>query len=548
TAPLWVLTRGAVQVGAGEVTTSPAQTQVWGLGRTVGLEHADRWGGLVDLPAAWDAEAAARLVGVFAGGREDQVAVRESGVFLRRLVRAETRRGESAGWSPRGTVLLTGGTGSIGVCIGPWLAEHDAPRVVLTSRSGPSAPGVAALAATVAGGGSAVEVVSCDLTDRTQVTGMVEWIENTGPGLSTVLHSANLPFLARVDDTDHEGLAAALGAKAVGAVHLDEATAALGIDEFVMFSSISATWGSNDHGAYAAGNAFLDGLAEDRRARGLPGTSVAWGVWNTRDWDAVDAVMDQAPGRVTPHRLLRQGMNFLDTDRALTALGEILADDETFIALADIEWEKFAPVFTAARPRPLLDTIPEAQEDTAVRPADDQRSEYAARLAGMPAAERRRTVVELVRTHAAAVLGHDSADEIMASRAFRELGFDSLTAVELRNRLNTACGVRVPSTLVFDHPTPEAVADFLITELSGKELVGHTAVLDEFERLAAGLTPSDDETRAEIVARLEALTQRFRGVRDTGETGGADKRALQEATADEMFALLEDELDDPDFD
>ncbi|WP_416873262.1 type I polyketide synthase [Kitasatospora sp. SC0581] len=550
-APLWVLTRGAVQVAAGEVTTSPIQTQVWGLGRAVGLEHADRWGGLVDLPPLVDVEAAARLAGVLAHGREDQVALRPSGVFLRRLVRAEEHRPKAGAWSPKGTVLLTGGTGSIGVCVGPWLAEHGTPRVVLTSRSGPAAPGVAALAATVAAAGTAVEVVSCDLTERAQVTAMVAWIEDSGPGLSTVLHSANTPYLARLEDTSREGLAAALGAKAAGAVHLDEATAHLGIDEFVMFSSISATWGSNDHGAYAAGNSFLDGLAEDRRGRGLPGTSIAWGVWNTRDWNAVDAAMDQAPGRVTPHRLLRQGMNFLDTDRALTALGEILADDETFIALADVEWEKFAPVFTAARPRPLLDTIPEAQEDTSSgRPEDDQRNEFAARLAGLSAAERRRTVVELVRTHAAAVLGHDSADEIMASRAFRELGFDSLTAVELRNRLNSACGVRVPSTLVFDHPTPEAVADFLITELTGRELVGHTAVLDEFERLAAGLTPSDDETRAEIVARLEALTQRFRAVRETGAdgTGEADERALQEATADELFALLEDELDDPDFD
>ncbi|MEU8787752.1 type I polyketide synthase, partial [Streptomyces sp. NPDC048637] len=469
-APLWVLTRGAVQVAADEVTTSPVQTQVWGLGRTVGLEHADRWGGLVDLPPVVDAEVGARLVGVFADGREDQVAVRASGVFLRRLVRAEARRVEAEGWSPRGTVLLTGGTGSIGVCIGPWLAERGAPRVVLTSRSGPSAPGVAALAAAVANAGSAVEVVSCDLTERAQVTTMVSWIENTGPSLSTVLHSANTPYLSRVEHTDHEGLAAALGAKAAGAVYLDEATAELGIDEFVMFSSISATWGSNDHAAYAAGNSFLDGLAEDRRGRGLPGTSIAWGVWNTRDWDAVDAVMDQAPGRVTPHRLLRQGMNFLDTDRALTALGEVLAADETFIAVADVEWEKFAPVFTAARPRPLLDTIPEAQEDTAPRQVDDQRSEFAARLAAMPAAEQRRTVVELVRTQAAAVLGHDSGDEIVASRAFRELGFDSLTAVELRNRLNAAVGVRLPSTVIFDHPSASALADEILAELFGSVL------------------------------------------------------------------------------
>ncbi|WP_430792078.1 type I polyketide synthase, partial [Actinoplanes sp. G11-F43] len=253
--PVWVLTRGAVRAGAGQMVTSPAQTAVWGLGRTVGLERPELWGGLIDLSEGFDGAA---LVSVLADGIEDQVALRPEGVFLRRLVRAETRRAVPREWSPRGTVLLTGGTGSIGVSVGRWLAERDAQRVVLTSRSGPSAPNVATLAASVAEAGTGVEVISCDLGEADQVAAMVSWIEESGPGLSTVLHSANLPYLAWVQDTDREGLAAALGAKAAGAVHLDQATAGLDVDEFVLFSSISATWGSNDHGAYAAGNAFLD--------------------------------------------------------------------------------------------------------------------------------------------------------------------------------------------------------------------------------------------------------------------------------------------------
>ncbi|MFD6045923.1 KR domain-containing protein, partial [Streptomyces koyangensis] len=481
-ATVWLLTRGAVQTGAGEATSSPAQAQVWGLGRAVGLEHPEFWGGLVDLPAEFDARTGERLATVLAeGGHEDQVALRDSGSFVRRLNRAEPRPTDRQPWSPRGTVLLTGGTGSVGTYVGKWLAEQDTRRLVLTSRSGPSAAGVAALAASVAHGGTDVAVISCDLGAVGQVNGLVGWIEESGPALSTVFHSATVASLARVEDTDRENLAATLCAKAAGAVHLDEATAGLDLDEFVMFSSISATWGSNDHGAYAAGNSFLDGFAEARRARGLPATSIAWGVWNSQDWDAVDASMDQAPGRVTPSRLMRQGMNFMDTDLALTALGEVLADDETFIAVADVKWEKFAPVFRAARPRPLLDTIPEAREDAGpARPSESplaERGEYASLLAAMSVAERRRIVIELVRSHATAVLGHESTDEIDATRAFRDVGFDSLTAVELRNRLNTATGVRLPSTVVFDHPNPTALAEEVLSELFGVVAAGQGSVV-----------------------------------------------------------------------
>ncbi|GAB2567624.1 hypothetical protein GCM10027087_02630 [Paractinoplanes abujensis] len=466
--PVWLLTRSAVQTGADDRITSPAQTAVWGLGRAVGLERPGLWGGLIDLPATFHVHAGDGLVSVLAQNVEDQAALRPGGVFVRRLIRA-SHVVPASDWTPRGTVLLTGGTGSIGVSVGEWLAGRGAQRVVLTSRSGPSAPGVATLAASVATGGSGVEVLSCDLGSPEQVAGMVDWIEDSGPGLSTVLHSANLPYLAWVENTEREGLAAALGAKALGAVHLDQATMGLDLDEFVLFSSISATWGSNDHGAYAAGNAFLDGFAEQRRARGLPATSIAWGVWDTRDWAAVDAAMEQGAGAVTPSRLRKQGMNFLRTDRALAALGEILAEDETFIAVADVEWDRFAPVFRAARPRPLLDTIPEAREEAEPAPATatTERGGYASQLAAMPVAERLRTVIDLVRSHATAVLGFESAEEIPAERAFRDVGFDSLTAVELRKRLNTAAGVRLPSTAVFDHPSPAALAEQILTDLFG---------------------------------------------------------------------------------
>ncbi|MFI0227912.1 type I polyketide synthase, partial [Streptomyces lydicus] len=468
-APLWAATQGAVATGPGETLTRPVQAQIWGLGRVVGLEHPDRWGGLIDLPVAWDERAAGRLCAVLADGGEDQVALRPAGVMARRLVRAVPRRTQGEAWALRGTVLVTGGTGAVGVHVGAWLAEHGAERVVLTSRSGPAAAGVAALAARLAATGSVVEVVSCDIAQRAEVVALLGRIAADGPPLRAVLHTANAVDLTRLESTDVAGMELALGAKAAGAVWLDELTADLELDAFVLFSSIAATWGSNEHGAYAAGNAFLDALAEGRRARGLVASSIAWGVWDTRDWDALNALVEHGPGSVTPARLLRQGMNFLDPERALAVLGQVMADGEAFLAVADVDWARFAPVFSAARPRPLLDRIAEARPEQAVPSAEGPvaAGELAQQLSGLSAVERERLVSDLVRTHAAAVLGHGSLEEVPAGRAFRDMGFDSLTAVDLRGRLNAATGLQLPSTVVFDYPSPAALARHMVGEVLG---------------------------------------------------------------------------------
>ncbi len=470
-APLWSITQGALTTGLGETVTNPAQAQVWGLGQVAGLENPDRWGGLIDLPPVWDERTVVRLCAVLADGGEDQIAIRPAGVVARRVVRAEPRRAGNESWTPSGTVLLTGATGQIGPHIGRWLAGLGVERVVLTSRSGPSAA-LAAEVAAVAESGTAVSMLACDIAERSQVAGILDRIAADGPPLKTVIHAANAGRMVSFDGTGIPDLAAALGAKAAGALWLDELTADLDLDAFVMFSSIAATWGSAEHAAYAAGNAFLDALAQRRRSRGLPATSVAWGVWDTRDWAAVEAASSQAPGSVTPVRLRRQGMTFQDPDRAVTALEQALADDETFIAVVDVDWVRFVPVYRAMRAWPLLDEIPEARQLIASAPVhaaeSAQADEFASRLTRMAPDERLRIVMDLVRSHAAAVLGHDSLDEVSSDRAFRDLGFDSLTAVELRNRLNAATGLVLPSTVVFDYPSATVLAAEVIGRLVGE--------------------------------------------------------------------------------
>ncbi len=467
-APLWAATRGGVVTGPGDAPAVPVQAQVWGLGRVIGLEHPDRWGGLIDLPVSWDDRAAARLCAVLADGAEDQVAIRRSGITVRRLVRAEPRPANGGEWTPTGTALITGATGAIGPRLLDWLAGTGTSHVVLPTRTGPGMPGAAALAARMAEAGTGVSMIACDITERPQVAGLLTRGIADLPPLTTVIHAANLVHLTPLDTTDLAELEVALGAKATGAVWLDELTAELGIelDAFVLFSSIAATWGGKEHGAYAAGNAFLDALAADRRARGLTATAVAWGVWDTRADDEMDM---ELPAVV--RWLQKQGMGFLNPGRALASLEQVLADDETFLAVADVDWSLFAPVFSSARSWPLLDELPEVRELAAAPAADPAASgaagELAQRLSEAIPADRDRIVTDLIRAHAAAVLGHGSPQEIDPDRAFRDLGCDSLTAIELRQRLNAASGLRLSSTAVFDYPSPAILAREMIAQLLG---------------------------------------------------------------------------------
>jgi acyl transferase domain-containing protein/acyl carrier protein len=462
-APLWVVTQGAVAVGASEQLASPVQAQAWGMGRVAALEQPDWWGGLIDLPSALDDRASARLCAVLAGRGEDQVAIRPVGVLARRLERAPLPRGGTA-WAPRGTALVTGGTGAIAGHVAHLLADRNAPRVVLASRSGPAAVGVAARAASLAAKGTEVTVVTCDTAQRAPLAELVSWIGRSGPALTAVVHAAGVSQASTIEETTLTELAGVLAAKAAGAAHLDELTAELDLDAFVTFSSAAATWGSSSQPGYAAANEFLDALASTRRARGLAATSVAWGLWGG------DGMGSGEGGTL----LQRHGVLAMDPQLAVRALGQALDGGETLLTVADVDWARFAPPFTLRRPSPLIGDLPEVRRVLADAAASDAEtavpgagSELVQRLAGLSTAEQDRVLMGMIRADAAAVLGHSSPDAVEPGRAFAELGFDSLTAVELRNRLSAATGLRLPATLLFDYPTAVAVVEFLRGELAG---------------------------------------------------------------------------------
>ncbi|MET8170802.1 SDR family NAD(P)-dependent oxidoreductase, partial [Streptomyces sp. NPDC005329] len=433
-AQLWCATSGSVSVGSWDriPDTAVAAAGVWGLGRVVRLEAPDRWGGLVDLPDTLDERARRRLATVLAG-TENECAVRASGIFAARLVRATD--GSRREWRPRGTVLVTGGTGALGGHVARGLAKRGADHLLLVSRRGPAADGADELARAVEAAGARVTLAACDVGDPADLAALLARLPEDAP-LTGIVHAAGVLDDAPLDALTPDRVAAVLHAKADAALALHTATAGLDLDAFVLFSSLSGTLGNLGQGAYAAANAVLDALAAHRRSIGLPGTAVAWGPW------AGGGMLDAAGAAL----MRRAGLTPLDPARALVALDLAVGGDDAHLVVADADWDRFP-------------TGPLLAELSAPAPV-----ESAGELLGP---DRERAALDLVRAHATAVLGHVGGADIDPDAAFRDLGFDSLGAVQLRNRLAAATGAPLAATAVFDHPTARALAAHVLALLAG---------------------------------------------------------------------------------
>ncbi|MFC5153872.1 type I polyketide synthase [Streptomyces amakusaensis] len=462
--PLHLVTSGAVSVGRTDPVRDIAQAATWGLGLVAALERPDCWGGLIDLPEQPDDRVLNKLLRLLArrpedfgdSGTEDQLALRPAGVFARRMVRAP-RTTPVRSWQPGSTVLITGGTGGVGRHLAHHMAARGARKLVLTGRRGPDTPAARELAAELTARGVETIVAACDVTDRNQLAALLA--EHPA---DTVIHAAGVAQATALADCEESELAAVTAAKTEGARHLDELAGDVGT--FVLFSSGAGVWGGAGQAAYAAGNAVLDALAQDRRSRGLAATAVAWGGW---------AGGGMADDERAAAELGRRGLHAMDPRLALEALDRALDADETCLTVADIDWARFAPGYTAARTRPLIMDIPEARAalETSDTPPGHpgETDELYDRLVELTGPQRTQHLLDLVREHAAATLGYADSTAIEAGRAFRDLGFDSLMAVDMRNRLQTATGRKLPPTLVFDHPTPADLADHLLAEILGEQ-------------------------------------------------------------------------------
>ncbi|WP_460400128.1 type I polyketide synthase [Actinophytocola sediminis] len=519
-APLWLVTRGAVQVADDDLAGRAGldQAPVWGLAGVAALEQPTRWGGVVDV----DDELA--LLGCALAGQENQVAIRGGQLFARRLVHARPAPAADWTWRRPGTVLITGGTGGVGADLARRLAGAGAEHLLLVSRRGPDAPGAGDLADELISLGAKVTVVACDVTDRERLAAVLDGVD-----LVAVVHAAGELADGMLDTLTADQLDRVLAPKVTGARNLHDLTREHDLSAFVLFSSIAGTIGAAGQGNYAAANAFLDALTAHRHAIGLPGTTVAWSAL------AGTGMVDGEVGA----QLRARGVAPVRRELAFGALEQAIADGERFLVVADIDWPRFTESFTAGRPATILRDLPELAElsTTDTEPG----AELLARLTGLPGADQLTVVLELVTTHVAAVLGHRGTAAIQPGRPLGELGFDSLTSVELRNRLAAVTGLNLPVTVLFDHPSAAALAAFVTAELPTAELDATSGVLAELDGLAgtiAGL-PDADGARQAVSARLRSLLWLLD--QPAGDEV-ADTDDLGAASDDEMFDLIDREL------
>ncbi|MEU2211569.1 thioester reductase domain-containing protein [Streptomyces hygroscopicus] len=445
--PLAVVTRGAVAVD-GQPPSDAAP--VWGLLRSAQSEHPGRFV-LVDVDESATEVPPSLLAAVAASG-EPQVAVRGGRVLVPRLAPAAAPTG-TPHWPTDGTVLITGGTGALGAEVARHLAaRHGVRHLTLTSRSGPRAAGAASLVEELAALGAHATVETCDVGDRAALAAALERIPADRP-LRAVVHAAGVLDDGAFTALTPQRLETVLRPKADAARHLDELTRGHDLTAFVLFSSVAGTFGGPGQANYAAANTALDALAQRRAAAGLPAVSVAWGPWTVED-GGMSAAADL-------RRVAREGFGTISAEHGMAMLDAAVAAAAPLVVACPIDLD------TVRGQVPVPPLLRGLARRGARHPAGESASPMALadELAALPPAERRARVLHLVRARVAHLLGLTGPDAVRADASFPELGFDSLSSVQLRNQLDAASGLRLPPGLVFDHPTPRSVADRLLRDL-----------------------------------------------------------------------------------
>ncbi|RZU54180.1 polyene macrolide polyketide synthase [Krasilnikovia cinnamomea] len=457
----------------GETEVDPAAAAAAGLVRSAQSEHPGRFL-LVDIDRA---EVSPGLLPALITGDEPQVTIRDGVAYVPRLVPITGEAPQPRTWPADGTVLITGGTGGLGAELAHHLAAQGVRHLLLAGRRGADAPGAAALRARLGDAGAQVTFASCDVSSRAQVDELIAAVPAAHP-LTAVIHAAGVLDDGLVTSLTPQRVDTVLAAKADGAWHLHEATRGLDLEVFALYSSVAGIMGGAGQGNYAAANAFLDALAELRRAHGLPGTSIAWGPWEPV------AGMTAELSAAARERIARSGFPPMSAAQGHAAFDAAVAADRPTIAALNL---------SAAGARSAQGQVPPLLRNLVAGGARPLvRTGRAAatvrdRLDTMDGTAKRTFLRNLIAEYAAKLLGHADPTAIDAERDFLELGFDSLIAVELRNQLSDALSLRLPTSIVFDSRTPAGFAEWLLGELAGAA-PGGAAAPGATRTVAAGET------------------------------------------------------------
>jgi acyl transferase domain-containing protein len=486
-ARLWMVTSGAQLVHIGEAGLNLPQAPLWGLGRTVALEHPDCWGGLLDLdPRATVSQSCAEIVsGIQNSQQEDQVAFRNAQAYVARLVRRAPPSGPVPRFDPDRTYLITGGLGGLGLEVAIWMAGRGARNLALLGRRSPKEEATVAIEK-LRRDGVRVETYAADVSSMPQMETVFSDISDLGG----VVHCAGVLDDGVLTQQTANRMERVLAPKITGAWNLHRLTVGRPLEFFVMFSSVASLTGSSGQASYAAANAFLDALACYRRSNGLTALSINWGGWAETGMAARSVIQRR---RNTP-------LTLMPADSALTAMGEALVSGSAQICIAAIDWDAYKKLYGS---HPFLSQAGTSPEVAASHNGRQPGNSLSEQLFDAPESSRLGLIQDLVQVLAVRVLELPPDRRIDPQQALTELGLDSLMALELRNALASEFSQSLPATLLFNYPAVEDIAAFVyarlfgVTERPGAEPVsGKLSDLDSIEEL------SDEEIDSILARRL----------------------------------------------
>ena len=505
---IWIVTSGAQPFGAG-VDLAPSQAMLWGVGRTLALEHPELWGGLIDLdPSESPGGHATHVMQELSQpDEEDQIAYRNGTRWVPRIAHSARPLQPAARFTvkPDATYLITGGLGRLGLKLARWLSEAGAKSILLVGRRGlpersqwdnPGTPDLARQVAairSIEANGVRIRAVAADVADREQMQELFRALPHAAP-LRGVIHAAAAMNAWALKDARIDDSAPMFRAKVLGTTVLDDLTRDCPLDFFVTCSSTTSLLGAGHLAHYAAFNQFQDTFAWSRRARGLPALTVNFGLWD-----------ETSVGSENETLFRRFGMQPMDAAQALNALEYLLGSAEAVQhTVASIDWDTLVPLYEAKRRRPFLSLL------RPIPPAADAHPEGLAfmksEIDGAPPSKRWPLLLSKIEAEVGAVMGFGPDHRLDPQSGFFEMGMDSLTSVQLKKRLEAAIGRSLAPTLAFNYPTIEKLAGFLAREVFSFEPPASATELEsEPEPVADALlaTLSADELKASLLDELK---------------------------------------------